>query len=93
MSAANAGVSVPGMQRSAISALTRVFGALLRCAADPGSIAAAFVGPGFAEQRNAPRPGHDTFRTFSPRISAGVFFCRKRMDKALHVSISNPVKQ
>src|ERR1700684_641545 len=37
------------MLRSAKSAFTRVFDALWRCAADPGSTAS--VGPGSAEQR------------------------------------------
>src|SRR6266852_627198 len=48
-------------------------------------------GPGSAELRKsaASCPGHDTFLTFtfltftSPRISAGVFFCRKRMDNGV----------
>jgi len=38
------------MLRSAISAVTRVFDALRRCAADPGAIFAT-MGPGSAAQR------------------------------------------
>src|SRR6267154_2424909 len=44
---------VPRMLHSAISAFTRVFDTLLRCAADPRSIAPHFkcLDPGSAEQR------------------------------------------
>src|SRR5229473_3363907 len=45
--------AVPRTQRSAISVFTRVFDALWRCAAEPGSILSLLVvvGPGSAEQR------------------------------------------
>jgi hypothetical protein len=46
------------MLRSAISAFTRVFDALWRCAADPGAIFAT-MGPGSAEQRCTPHRVRD----------------------------------
>ena len=51
--------AVPRMLRSAISAFTRVFEALWRCAADPGSNVAA-MGPGSAAQRFTLRRVRDT---------------------------------
>jgi len=59
------------------------------------------VAPGSAEQHKsaAPRPGQDTFLTFTfltfttPRISAGVFFCRKRMDNGVECFHLKSVKQ
>jgi len=67
------------MLRSAISAFTRVFDALWRCAADPGSTpntlrvhgsrlcGASWPGDAPHRRENAvPRPGHDAFqRRFS----------------------------
>jgi hypothetical protein len=49
---------VPRMLRSAFSAFTRVFDALRRCAADPGSIVARVPALRCTVKNAAPRPGH-----------------------------------
>jgi hypothetical protein len=53
---------VPRMLRGAISAFTRVYDALWRCAADPGPMRRVhrLVGPGSAEQRKGRRTASGT---------------------------------
>jgi len=65
------------MQRGAISAFARVLDALLRCAADPGSIPTLeAVGPGSAVHRKkrCAASGHDPFLNIAPAAFAGFSF-------------------
>jgi hypothetical protein len=89
---------VPRTLRSAISAVTRVFDALWRCAADPGSMMDPYLWvsalrssvPDDASHRRenaAPRPGHEMHR-FTPSQDEVVYFAASSAEtKAATASI------